>query len=53
MKNFFLELYNQLQSMGMTGKDLDSILNSLPWKEVERKADGTIVYECELKNEKK
>lgn len=49
MNNFFLELYNTLKKMGMNGKDLDSLLNSLPWKERERKPDGTIVYECEIK----
>lgn len=51
MKNFFLELYKKLEKMGMNGKDLDSMLNSLPWKETEKKSDGTIVYKCELKDE--
>jgi len=27
------------------------MLNALPWKEKERKPDGTIIYECEIKNE--
>lgn len=51
MNNLFLELYNKFKKMGMNGKDLDSMLNSLPWKEKERKEDGTIIYTCEVKNE--
>lgn len=51
MNNFFLELYNKFQEMNMDGRDLDHMLNALPWKEKERKTDGTIIYECEIKNE--
>jgi len=51
MDNFFLNLYNKLNKMNMNGKDLDSLLNSLPWKEKERKPDGTIIYECEIKDD--
>lgn len=50
MDNFFLSLYNKLNKLGMDCRDLDSILNALPWKE-ERKEDGTIIYTCEIKNE--
>jgi hypothetical protein len=49
--NFFLALYKKFNKMGMNGKDLDSMLNSLPWKLIETRADGTEVYECEVKNE--
>lgn len=47
MDNFFLNLYNKINKMGMDGRDLDRILNSLPWKEV-KKEDGTIFYTCEV-----
>jgi hypothetical protein len=50
--NFFLELYNQLAKMNMNGKDLDHLLDSLPWKQKEIKEDGTIVYECSIQNVK-
>jgi len=46
--NFFLALYNKFNKMGMNGKDLDSMLNSLPWKLKELKDDGTEIYECEV-----
>lgn len=49
MDNFFISLYKKFQSMGMTGKDLDGMLNSLPWKLIETRTDGTEVYECEVK----
>lgn len=52
MDNFFFGLYQKLTKMGMDGRDLDGILNSLPWVEKERKPDGTIVYECEIKDDK-
>lgn len=48
MDNFFLSLYVKLKKMGMNGKDLDNILNSLPWKEKKRE-DGTVYYTCEVK----
>ena len=48
MDNFFLALYNKFSKMGMNCKDLDSMLNSLPWKE-EKREDGTIYYTCEVK----
>jgi hypothetical protein len=48
MNNFFLDLYTIFQKMNMNGKDLDHLLNALPWKE-ERKEDGTIYYTCEVK----
>ncbi len=48
MDSFFLELYKKLNEMGMNCKDLDSMLNALPWKEVKRE-DGTIYYKCEIK----
>ena len=48
MDNFFLALYKKFNKMGMDCKDLDSMLNSLPWKE-ERKEDGTIFWTCEVK----
>jgi hypothetical protein len=51
MNNFFLTLYKKFNKMGMDGRDLDGMLNSLPWKEKERKEDGTIIYTCEVKNE--
>ena len=47
MDNFFLSLYKKFNQMGMNGRDLDSMLNSLPWKEVKRE-DGTIYYTCEV-----
>jgi hypothetical protein len=47
--NFFIALYKKFQSMGMNGKDLDYMLDALPWKLVETRADGTEVYECEVK----
>lgn len=53
MKNFFLELYQLLNQINMNGKDLDSILNSLPWEYLETKPDGTKIYTCEIKYEKK
>jgi hypothetical protein len=46
--SFFFGLYKKLNKMGMDCKDLDSLLNSLPWKE-KRKTDGTIVYMCTIK----
>ena len=49
MDNFFLALYKKFNKMGMDGRDLDSMLNSLPWKLIELKEDGTEVYECEVK----
>ena len=51
MNNFFLELYRKFEAMGMNGKDLDHMLNALPWKEKEHKPNGNIIYECEIKNE--
>jgi hypothetical protein len=51
MSDFFLDLYKKLNKMEMNGRDLDSILNALPWKIKETKADGTVVYECEIKDE--
>jgi len=45
--NFFLTLYQKINRMGMDCRDLDSMLNSLPWKE-ERKEDGTVYYTCEV-----
>jgi len=51
MSNFFLELYKEFEKMGMNCKDLDSMLRNLPWKEKERKPDGTIIYTCEIKND--
>lgn len=51
MNNYFIELYKKLQSMSLDGRSLDSILNSLPWKLVETKPDGTEIYECEVKSE--
>lgn len=51
MNNFFLSIYKKLNKMNMNGKDLDSILNSLSWKVKEKKADGTVIYECEITNE--
>lgn len=51
MNNYFLNLYKTLSKMGMDCRDLDSMLNSLPWKLKEIKPDGTQVYECEIKNE--
>ena len=50
MNNYFFGLYEKLSKMGMDCRDLDSMLNALPWKE-ERKEDGTIIYTCEVKNE--
>lgn len=52
MSEFFLDLYMSLNKMNMNGKDLDSILNNLPWKEIKTE-DGKTIYICELKNEKK
>ena len=49
MDNFFLALYNKFSKMGMNCKDLDSMLNSLPWKIKEVKEDGTMIWECEVK----
>lgn len=49
MNNFFLVLHEKFSNMGMNGKDLDSMLNSLPWKFKEFKNDGTEVWECEVK----
>ena len=46
--NFFLAIYNKFNQMGMNCKDLDSMLNSFPWKE-ETREDGTIYYTCEVK----
>jgi len=48
MDNFFFGLYEKLAKMGMDCRDLDSMLNSLPWKE-EKQEDGTIIYTCEVK----
>jgi hypothetical protein len=48
MDNFFLALYKKFKEMGGNGKDLDSMLNALPWKE-EKREDGTIFYTCEVK----
>ena len=46
--NFFLNLYNKkISKMRMDTRDLDSILNALPWKEV-KKEDGTVYYTCEI-----
>jgi hypothetical protein len=50
MNNFFLSLYKKFNQMGMDCKDLDYMLNALPWKEV-KKEDGTIYYTCEVKDE--
>jgi hypothetical protein len=47
--NFFFNLYKKFKSMGGDGRDLDSMLNSLPWKLIETKLDGTEIYECEIK----
>lgn len=49
MYNFFFRLYHQFQEMDMNGKNMDSMLNALPWKERERLPDGTIIYECKIK----
>jgi len=46
--NFFLDLYHKFGKMNMNGKDLDHMLNALPWKEKERLPDGTVVYECKI-----
>ena len=46
MDNFFLNFINKMK---ITGKDLDSMLDSLPWKLIETRDDGTEVYECEVK----
>ena len=52
MKNFFLELYNnKINKMKMDCRDLDSILNALPWKEI--KKDTTIYYLCEINKDLK
>lgn len=51
MNNFFFKMYNKFKEMGGSGKDLDSMLDALPWKEIEHKSDGTIIYECEIKDE--
>lgn len=51
MSNFFLMLFKNLEEMGGNGKDLDNLLNGLPWKEKEKKPDGTITYECEVKDD--
>jgi len=53
MDNFFLDLYNKFEKMGMNGKDLDHMLNALPWKEKERKLDGTVISECNIPEEVK
>lgn len=50
MPDFFFGLYEKLVKMGMDCRDLDSMLNALPWKE-ERREDGTIIYTCEVDNE--
>ena len=47
MDNFFLSLYKKFNQMGMDTTDLDSMLNSLPWKE-EHKKDGTVFYTCDI-----
>ncbi len=47
MLNWFFELFKKV---GSDGRNLDSILNSLPWKLKEIKSDGTEHYECEIKN---
>ena len=52
MDSFFFGLYKTLNKMNMNGKDLDSLLNSLPWKE-ERKTDGTVIYVCTIKERTK
>lgn len=51
MDNFFLSLYKKFNKMGLDGRDLDSMLNSLPWKLKELKDDGTGVYECSIAEE--
>jgi hypothetical protein len=49
MNNFLFDLYQKLNTLGMDGQDLDYLLNALPWREKERKSDGSIIYECEIK----
>ena len=51
MNNFFLDLYQIFVKMGMNGKDLDSMLNALPWKEKKHEPDGSITSICEIKND--
>ena len=51
MDNIFLDLYKQFQKMDMNGKDLDHMLNALPWEEVKNE-DGTVSYVCKIKEEK-
>jgi hypothetical protein len=53
MNDFFLELYNDFQKMGMNCKDLDHMLDALPWEETEHKPDGTVVYICKIKRGEK
>ena len=48
--NFFLALYQDLKKMGMDCKDLDSLLNAIPWNEqIDEKGNKTYVYEIKEK----
>jgi len=45
--NFFLELYAKFQKMGLDCRDFDSMLKSLPYKEMKRE-DGSVYYACDI-----
>ena len=50
MKSFanLHDMYYFFTIIGMDGRDLDSFLEALPWKEIERKEDGTIIKVCNI-----